>query len=185
MKKIILGTITAAALLSTSAMATSDSSTEEGWYVGAEMQTGSGDRTYDRLNTINVDSDGTVIRVGYIQEDFDRIELTHTSKTLANSTNANDKDEITETKIVFAPSIVKLAYKNLMVPYWEAAIGAGSSDAWGSQLSTHLGIGILSEPIDNLLVNVGYRLTSSAGTANTVDYGDSHSDLVIGAAYKF
>ncbi len=184
MKKIIATTLLSGALGVSSLMAA-----EPHWYVGAEYTTGSGDRTYDYTygtTTVDADSSGFTIKAGYMEKDFDKVELQYTSKTLENSNNSADKDDVTELKVNFVISIMKLSYDEMVIPYWEVALGYGDSDAYGGQFATHLGIGLMVNPVEQVELSIGYRLSTNIGTTDAdVTYYDQHGDVVVGAAYRF
>jgi opacity protein-like surface antigen len=168
------------------ALSTTLFATEGHWYVGGEYGTGSGERTYDGTVSVDFDSELYTAKVGYQKDNFDKVEFQYTSKTLENSNNSSDADDVTEYKVNFVISILKLSYKEMVIPYWEAAIGYGDSDNYGGQLATHIGAGIMVNPVEQVEINVGYRYSINAGSTDyDVSYSDQHGDFIIGAAYKF
>ena len=184
MKKITLAT-TIALALTTSAFAKIPQ-----WYVGAEYATGSGDRTYDADAgniAVGFNSSAIGLKVGKITDKFDKMEFQINMKTLENKNNASDKDDVMEYKFNGVISILSLSYKEIVIPYFEGAVGYGDSDNYGGQLATHLGLGIMyNPPIEHVEISAGYRLSTSIGsTDNYITYSDQHGNLVIGAAYKF
>jgi len=177
-KKLLLGSL--ALVLSTSLLA------ESHWYIGAEYGSGSGDRAYDSSLTVGFNSSAATVKVGHMNESYDKVELQYTAKTLENENNAADSDDVAEYKINFVTSIMKLSYEEMVIPYFEVALGYGDSTNFGGQFATHLGLGVMVNPIEAVEVSVGYRLSTSIGsTDNSVSYADQHGDLIVGAAYKF
>jgi opacity protein-like surface antigen len=186
MKKILTTSLLACALSVTSAFGA-----EPHWYAGVEYATGSGERTYDfdpLSYSVDVDSSAFIVKGGYMQEDFDKIELQWSSKTLENSNNSSDDDDVMELKVNFVVSMMMISYKEMVIPYWEAAIGYADSDLDGGQLATHLGLGVMFNPIEEVELTLGYRFTTNVGTTDDSDdrlYYDQHGDVVVGAAYRF
>lgn len=183
MKKLLLASSLAISL-STGALA--QPLTDGQWYAGVEFGSGSGQRTYDSTTDANFDSTVTTLKVGKIDKNYDKLEFQYTAKHLENSNNSSDTDDISEYKVNFALSILKLSYKEIVIPYLEVGIGIANSDAYDTQFATHLGGGVMINPTNNIELSVGYRLSTNIGnTDNDVSYTDQHSDFIIGAAYKF
>jgi len=155
------------------------------WYLGTEYSLGYGIRIYNNSESVNVDTDGLTLKVGYEQSDYDKLEFQYTSETLTSSSNSSDKDTISEYKINAVVSIMKLRYKEMFIPYVEVALGYGSSDIYGGQLTTHLGFGAIYNPIDIVELSLGYRYSNNFGSTGSIDYIDHEEEIVFGAVYKF
>ena len=159
------------------------------WYVGGEYGIGSGDRTYDlTTNSTSIDGDSKffTLKAGHITDSFDKIEFDFTKKDIENSNDSSDTDSEKEYKLNFVLSLLSISYKTTLIPYLEAALGYGDSNAHGGQFASHLGLGLMFNPTEHVELTAGYRYSTNLGSTDSgVDYTDQFGEFLVGAAYKF
>lgn len=165
------------------------------WYIGTEFGMGLADRTYDYSSTTKVDSTLTSFKIGKFLTPFRRFEFLYTFYTLENSAqlvnnvadlDAAGSDKIHEYKINYINSMSVISYKDIIIPYIEFGVGYAISESYNEKFVTHLGLGIMFNPLDYLEISTSFRYEMNNGSVNDEEsYADHRNHIILGIAYKF